>query len=78
MTKALDINAAAELLDLSRWTVTAMLESGALPGFIVKAGKRKKIWRIREDALEQWIAAREAETKKQIVGSSERRIQAVR
>jgi excisionase family DNA binding protein len=79
MTNALTIKQASEQLSLSRWTVTALLESGSLPGFIVKAGKKKRIWRIRADVLEQWIVAREVETKKQIQGSSsEQRMRAVR
>jgi excisionase family DNA binding protein len=79
MTKALTIKQASEQLSLSRWTVTALLESGALPGFVVKTGKRKKIWRVREDALERWIADKESETRKQIQqASGERRMQAVR
>jgi excisionase family DNA binding protein len=73
--KLLDINQTAEQLGLSRWTITSMLESGALPGVILKYGKRKKVWRIREDALQKWIEQREADTKKQIQG--ERRLQVV-
>ena len=78
MTRTLTIKQASELLSLSRWTVTELLESGSLPGFVVKQGKRKKIWRVREDALERFITDREAETKRRIERSSERKIQAIR
>lgn len=49
-----------------------MLEQGSLPGIIVKAGKRKKTWRIRESALTEWVAAKEAETKKLTQGNGKR------
>jgi excisionase family DNA binding protein len=75
--KLLTINQAAEILVLSRWTVSEMIESGSLPAFIVKTGKRKKIWRIREQALQKWIDTREQETRKMVQGSSERKLQAV-
>jgi excisionase family DNA binding protein len=73
--KLLDIKETGERLGLSRWTIAEMLESGALPGIILKSGRRKKIWRIREDILEKWIEARELETRKMISG--ERKLQAV-
>ena len=74
MTKLLDIKETGARLGLSRWTVADMLESGALPGIILKSGRRKKVWRIREEALQAWITAKEQETKKMISG--ERKLQA--
>ena len=59
---ALSINEVAAML--SRWTIAAMLESGALPGFVLRTGRKKKIWRVREDALLSWISTKEAETQK--------------
>jgi len=73
--KLLDVKQTAQTLGLSRWTVTSMFEQGSLPGFVLKSGRRKKIWRIREDALQRWIETRERETKTQIAG--ERRLQAL-
>jgi len=76
--KLLTINQAAEILILSRWTISAMIESGSLPGIIVKTGKRKKIWRISEQALQKWIETREQETRKMVQGSNaNRKLQAV-
>jgi excisionase family DNA binding protein len=66
VTKLLSIKESAEVLKLSRWTVTEMLESGQLPGVILRAGRRKRIWRIREADLEKWITQREQETKRML------------
>jgi excisionase family DNA binding protein len=75
MLKLLSITEAGSILGLSRWTVTTMLKSGQLPGIILRAGRRKKVWRIREEALQTWIAAKEAETKKIVsTGRSEFRL----
>ena len=56
----------AAFLGLSRWTVTEMLESGVLPGIVLRTGRKKRIWRISESALMKWLQAKEAETKKRI------------
>jgi len=44
----------------------SMLENGQLPGIVLRAGRRKKIWRVSEAALTKWIEKREMETKKRI------------
>jgi excisionase family DNA binding protein len=76
--KLLTINQAAEVLILSRWTVSEMIENGSLPAIIVKKGRRKTIWRISEQALQKWLETREQETKKLIQGSNgERALKAV-
>ena len=64
--KLLSIKQVAEVLGISRWTVAEMLQHGALPGIVLKSGKRKKMWKVSEQALEKWVATREAETKKSI------------
>jgi hypothetical protein len=82
--KLLSIDETGEILGLSRWTVSAMLETGQLPGIVfesgrkkrpTKTGRKKRIWRISELALQKWIEAREQETKKVTIGS--RRLQAI-
>jgi excisionase family DNA binding protein len=73
--KMLSIKQGAELLNISRWTFVGLLESGQIPAVIVKSGRRKRIWRIREDALQEWITAKEAETKK--VTNGARRLKAI-
>jgi len=73
--KLLSIKQVAETLGFSRWTVAEMLERGSLPGIVLKSGKRKKVWRVSEQALQKWIEAKEAETRKSIQG--DRKLQAV-
>jgi excisionase family DNA binding protein len=51
-------------LQVSDSTVIRMIEGGSLPGFCIKAGKRKKIWRVRPEALESWMRARERESQR--------------
>jgi excisionase family DNA binding protein len=75
--KLLTINQAAEILELSRWTVSEMIETGSLPAIVLKTGKRKKIWRISEQALQKWIETREQETRKMVQGNGHRKLQAV-
>jgi excisionase family DNA binding protein len=66
----------AAFIGFSRWTVTTMLETGQLPGIILRAGRRKKIWRISEQALQKWIEMREQETRK-MVQNGNRKLQAI-
>ena len=77
MTKLLTINEGSAMLKVSRWTFTTMLETGQLPGVILRSGRRKKVWRISEQALQKWIETREQETKKLVQGSNGRKLQAV-
>jgi len=70
--KVLSIKEVAIVLNLSRWTITEMLQSGQLPGFIVKSGRRKRIWRVSEPALTKWIEKQELATKKRISGETDR------
>ena len=64
--KLLSVVAAAEVLDVSRQTVTRMIADGQLPAVCLRSGRRKKVWRICEEVLQKWIETREAETKKMI------------
>jgi len=73
--KLLSIKQVAETLGFSRWTVAEMLERGSLPGIVLKSGKRKKVWRVSEQALQKWIEVKQAETRKSIQG--DRKLQAV-
>jgi len=60
--KLLSVEAAAEVLDVSRQTVTRMIADGQLPAVCLRSGKRKKIWRIRSEQLERWLTQKERET----------------
>jgi excisionase family DNA binding protein len=70
--KLLSVEASAEVLDVSRQTVTRMISDGSLPGICIRAGKRQKTWRIRSEALEKWIMQKERETQRVVkVASNE-------
>jgi excisionase family DNA binding protein len=57
--KLLSIEAVAEVFGLSRQTVTRMVIEGSLPAICLRSGKRKKIWRIREEVLQRWLEQKE-------------------
>ena len=62
MKPLLSIEAVAEALDVSRQTVTRMIVDGQLPAVCLRAGRRKKIWRVRAEQLERWVVSKERET----------------
>ena len=64
MTPLLSIEQVADVLGVGRSTVTRMINGGDLPAVLVRSGKRKKLYRVREQALERWITAREREMLK--------------
>ena len=64
--KLLSVEAAAEVLGVSRQTVTRMIAAGQLPAVCLRAGRRKKVWRIREEQLERWVTAKERETQRAV------------
>jgi excisionase family DNA binding protein len=49
----------AETLSVSRSTVLRMIADGALPAVVLRRGKRKAVYRIRQEALERWVMSRE-------------------
>jgi excisionase family DNA binding protein len=53
----------AEALAVSRSTVLRMIADGALPAVCLRVGRRKKIFRVRAEALERWVLAREKRGK---------------
>jgi excisionase family DNA binding protein len=62
--KLLKPESAAELLAISRSTLLRMIRDGVLPAVCMRSGKRKKIWRIRQEVLERWILTNEKETSR--------------
>lgn len=67
--KLLSIIDVSEVLGVSRATTTRMITEGQLPAIILRAGRRKKVWRVRSEALEKWVATKERETGRDIAGS---------
>jgi excisionase family DNA binding protein len=64
--KLLSVETAAEILDVSRQTVTRMIVDGQLPAVCLRAGRRQKTWRIRSEQLEKWIMQKERETQRAV------------
>ena len=50
-------------LQVSESTVIRMVEAGSLPGICIRSGRRKKIWRVRPEVLENWMRTKEREAK---------------
>lgn len=66
MKPLLSPESAAEVLDVSRSTVLRMIADGALPAICLRAGTRKKVWKIRQEVLEKWVLQKEKETARKI------------
>lgn len=62
--KLLSVEAVAEKLDVSRQTIQRMIDSGALPAILVRSGRRKKLWRVRPEQLDDWFSQKERESGK--------------
>lgn len=62
--KLLNLNDSAKIMGVSRQTTMRMITEGVLPAICLRSGKRKKVWRIREEVLERWILVRERQTAK--------------
>jgi hypothetical protein len=41
-----------------------MIDTGTLPAICVRSGRRKKLWRVRPEQLQQWLLQEERETTK--------------
>ena len=59
--KLLDPEQVAEQLGISRSTARRMMIENAIPSICLRSGRRKKIYRVREEQLERFIIARERE-----------------
>lgn len=54
----------AEALAVSRSTVLRMVADGSLPAVCLRRGKRKAVYRIREEVLERWVLSKERQGQK--------------
>lgn len=54
----------ADALTVSRSTVLRMIADSSLPAVCLRRGKRKAVYRIREEQLERWVLNREREVVK--------------
>jgi excisionase family DNA binding protein len=67
--KLLSVEETAQALGMSRQSIVRMIGDAGLPMFCLRSGKRKKVWKIRSEALEKWVATKERETARDIAGS---------
>jgi len=66
--RVLTIDQVGVELNTSRQSVQRMIDEGILPAFVLRAGKRKKAWRVRRESLDRWILAQERQAAKVHVG----------
>src|SRR5262245_13594561 len=62
----LDPEQVSEILGISRSTVIRMIADKQIPAIRLRSGERKKVWRVRKEALETWVHAKEQETMKSV------------
>lgn len=67
--KLLSVEETAQALGVSRQTITRMIGDASLPAICLRAGRRKKVWRIRSEALDKWLASKERENTRDMAGS---------
>ena len=51
----------ADVLSTSRSTARRLLLDGIIPSITIRCGRRKKMLRVRSEALEKWVMAKERE-----------------
>jgi excisionase family DNA binding protein len=57
--KLLTPEAVSEQLSVSRSTVLRMIADKVIPAVCLRRGKRKAVYRIRQEVLDKWIIAKE-------------------
>ena len=62
----LTVGQVAFKLQLHESTIIIMITAGAISALFVRSGKRKKTFRVCEEALEKWIVSQEREARRSI------------
>ena len=62
--KLLTPSAVAEILAISRSTVLRLISDGSLPAVCLRRGRKKAVFRVREEVLQKWIVGREKDRAK--------------
>jgi excisionase family DNA binding protein len=62
--KLLTPESVAEQLAVSRSTVLRLIADKSLPAVCLRSGRRKKVWRVREEVLQKWVLQRERQGEK--------------
>lgn len=55
----LDPTQVSDMLGISRSSVIRLIVEGSLPAICLRAGKRKRVWRIRREIVQKWVLAKE-------------------
>ncbi len=66
--KLLTLEEVADQLATSRSTARRLLISGIIPSLMLRSGPRKKMLRVRPEALERWILSQERASKNKVQG----------
>lgn len=56
----------AKQLSVSRATLQRLMVTGEIECVVIRAGKRKKLYRIAENALDKWLAENRLEASKSL------------
>ena len=61
--KLLNVKQTAKLLGVSESTILRMVQQRAIPFVALRSGRRKGLYRFREELLERWVAAHTVEPR---------------
>jgi excisionase family DNA binding protein len=75
--KLLSVKETAEALGVSRQTAMRMIAEG-LPAICLRSGRRKKVWRVREAALEGWLLQHEKQAARAHVGGRNGKVETLK
>jgi excisionase family DNA binding protein len=67
LSKLLTPEEVAEALAVSRSTARRMMIENVIPSICLRSGRRKKIYRVREEQLERFIVSLERQRQSKIV-----------
>ena len=68
--KLLDPETVAQQLSVSRSTVLRLIADGAIPAVCLRRGRRKNVYRIRQEVLDRWIINKERQGVKEHGGNA--------
>lgn len=60
----LSVDQVAKELGTKRSTARRMIIDGAIPYYVLRSGKRKKLYRVRRSVLMRWIESQERQSVK--------------
>jgi excisionase family DNA binding protein len=57
----------ADILSVSRSTILRMIADGSIPAICLRRGKKKAVYRVRQEVLEKWVSEWETTGKRKSV-----------